>query len=161
MRVGITGHRSLTGDGAWAWAAEQLKATLEAMPSPIIGVTSLAVGSDQMFAEAVLKLGGRIEVVIPFEGYPETFDSHGRSNFYRLCQMCSRTQVLAPRNSKEESYLAAGREVVDSSDLLVAIWDGQPARGLGGTGDVVDYAVGKKKPVIHINPVQRTLTRVL
>ncbi|WP_041624991.1 hypothetical protein [Stackebrandtia nassauensis] len=25
-------------------------------------------------------------------------------------------------------------------DQLIAVWDGQPARGYGGTADVVDYA---------------------
>jgi hypothetical protein len=30
-----------------------------------------------------------------------------------------------------------GRAVGDRSNVLVAVWDGQPARGLGGTADVV------------------------
>jgi hypothetical protein len=34
----------------------------------------------------------------------------------------------------------AGRVVVDRSSVLVAAWDGQPSRGLGGTADVVAYA---------------------
>ena len=33
-----------------------------------------------------------------------------------------------------------GRAVVDCSSVLVAVWDGQPSRGLSGTADVVAYA---------------------
>jgi hypothetical protein len=56
------------------------------------------------------------------------------------------------------SYLAAGKRVVDMSDVMVAIWNGKPAEGLGGTADIVQYALAQKKPVIHINPTARTST---
>jgi hypothetical protein len=39
------------------------------------------------------------------------------------------------------------------------VWDGEPAKGLGGTGDVVGYAVQKGKDLIHLNPVNRSVTR--
>ena len=34
----------------------------------------------------------------------------------------------------------AGKVVVDRSSVVLAVWDGQPSRGLGGTADVVAYA---------------------
>jgi hypothetical protein len=36
--------------------------------------------------------------------------------------------------------------------MLVAIWDGKPARGLGGTGDVVRYAQEKGTAVSIVWP---------
>jgi hypothetical protein len=39
------------------------------------------------------------------------------------------------------------------------VWDGQPAAGLGGTGDVVKYACLCGKPLIHLNPVSRTVNK--
>lgn len=53
----------------------------------------------------------------------------------------------------DEAYLAAGQEVVDLTDTLLAIWDGQPARGLGGTADVVRYARSVGKRVVVIWPL--------
>ena len=44
-------------------------------PVPLIGVTSLAIGADQLFADAVLQLGGELEAVIPFAEYDRTFDN--------------------------------------------------------------------------------------
>jgi hypothetical protein len=41
---------------------------------------------------------------------------------------------------------------VDRSSVLVAVWDGQPARGLGGTADVVAYARQRGVPMEVIWP---------
>ena len=48
--------------------------------------------------------------------------------------------------------MAASRLMVDAADELFAVWDGQPARGHGGTGDVVAYARERGKPVHVIWP---------
>lgn len=42
--------------------------------------------------------------------------------------------------STEQAHLAAGQAVVDRSERLVTVWDGKPARGIGGTADIVSYA---------------------
>ena len=36
-------------------------------------------------------------------------------------------------SSRDEAYERAGRHVVDRADVLIALWDGQPPRGRGGT----------------------------
>jgi hypothetical protein len=41
---------------------------------------------------------------------------------------------------------------VDRSDVLLAVWDGRPARGFGGTGDVVAYARRRGVPVEVVWP---------
>jgi hypothetical protein len=66
--------------------------------------------------------------------------------------------VLEKRRSKQESYFAAGKKVVDATDLLVAVWDGKPAKGLGGTADIVKYARQELKPIIHVDPISRSVT---
>jgi hypothetical protein len=54
--------------------------------------------------------------------------------------------------STEQAHLAAGQAVVDRSERLVAVWDGKPARGIGGTADIVSYARQKGVPVIVLWP---------
>jgi len=39
--------------------------------------------------------------------------------------------------------------------LLVAVWNGQPARGPGGTADAVAFARGLGRRVVHVNPAAR------
>jgi len=154
MRIGITGHQELHGPFGWAWVDAGIRSILLACSPPRIGLTSLAAGADQRFADAVLELGGTLEVIVPFPEYETRFTSaETRAAYRRLLAAAELVRVL-PRvdDSDEASYLAAGRQVVDGSDLLIAVWDGQPAAGLGGTGDIVAYAAAREGKIVHINP---------
>lgn len=156
MRIGVTGHQRLAEPEAWDWVRSQIDMILEHAASPLIGISSLAIGADQMFAESVLGHGGVLEVVIPFPEYEERFTTEREREVYRwLLKHAARRIVLDRAGSDEESYCAAGWLIVDSADLLIAVWDGVPAKGLGGTGDVVRYAEQTGKPVVHIDPIKR------
>jgi len=48
--------------------------------------------------------------------------------------------------------MAASKLMVDEADELYAVWDGKPARGYGGTADVVAYAREHGTPVRVIWP---------
>ena len=63
------------------------------------------------------------------------------------------------RADLETAYVQVGESVVGSADLLIAIWDGELARGRGGTGEVVELALRTGVPVIHIK-VSRSGTRI-
>lgn len=154
MKIGITGHQRLKDPAAWSWVRQEFDRLLSSVSSPVTGISSLAIGADQLFADAVLQSGGLLEVVIPFVGYDSTFaEGHDRREYLRLLERASDEEVLEGHGSDEEAYLAAGQRVVDRSDLLLAVWDGLPAGGLGGTGDVVSYALRHEKKTIHLNPV--------
>jgi hypothetical protein len=161
MRVGITGHQRLAEPAHWAWVGREFDRFLSNAPPPLIGVTSLAAGADQLFAEAILQHGGSLEVVIPFPDYGLTFAAgRDRERYVQLLRYASRTEVLEKRGSDEEAYLASGKKMVDLSELLIAVWDGQPATGLGGTGDVVRYAVRRGKQTIHLNPITQEVRQL-
>jgi hypothetical protein len=61
-------------------------------------------------------------------------------------------EALEHTESTEAAHMEAGKVVVDRSSVLVAVWDGQPARGLGGTADVVAYARERGVPVTVVWP---------
>src|SRR5262249_19847988 len=44
-----------------------------------------------------------------------------------------------------------GMETVNHCDLLLAVWDGEPARGRGGTAEIVAYAREIQRPLIIID----------
>lgn len=46
----------------------------------------------------------------------------------------------------------AGRILIEQSDLLIAVWDGQTAANVGGTGHTAKAALAAGVPVIWINP---------
>ncbi|MGH3697350.1 MAG: hypothetical protein ACRDRX_25760 [Pseudonocardiaceae bacterium] len=63
-RIGITGHRGLPAPTA-RLVARALRDTLADYGANVTGVTALADGADQLFARAILDLGGHIEVIVP------------------------------------------------------------------------------------------------
>lgn len=48
----------------------------------------------------------------------------------------------------------AGRIVIEQSDLLIAVWDGQSTADVGGTGHTVAMALDLGVPVLWINPMK-------
>lgn len=150
MRIGISGHQSAP-DSVWRHVAAHLRQSLASQESPIVGVTALAAGADQLFATLVLAAGHDLEVVVPCEEYASTFEDGGES-FRALLAQAALVKHLPFSQPSEEAFFAAGRAVVDASDLLLAVWDGEEANGLGGTADVVRYAKEQEVPVDVIWP---------
>ncbi len=158
MIFGVTGHQRLADESAWPWVAQTLRSVLAEASRPLVGVSSLAIGADQLFAELVLEQGGKLRVLLPFPTYEETFSPGADRERYRaLLARASTVQTLPAQATAEESYLAAGQRVVDLVERLIAVWDGQAAAGLGGTGDIVQYARKIGKEVLHLDPVRREI----
>jgi hypothetical protein len=100
-----------------------------------------------------LERGGLLHVVIPCRGYVETFDDDvSRRQFSHLLAAASEVTELPFSEPTEEAFMAAGRAVADGSDLLLAVWDGKQAGGLGGTADVVAHAKRNRTPVEIVWP---------
>ncbi len=140
-RVGCTGHQGLSPATRRAVAAAVADVIAAEANDDLIGLTSLAEGADQVFAFAVLAAGGQLHAIIPSQGYEQSFTSaSARETYSALCALASSTTTLPFPAPDEDAYLAAGREVADRCQILIAVWDGQEAAGKGGTGDVVTYA---------------------
>jgi hypothetical protein len=160
MKVGISGHQDLGPVEKITWVREELRSQLDCR-SFSSGVSSLAAGADQLFARVVLELGHNIEVVIPCGQYESAFeDADAVQTFRWLKAKAARSYLLEFPAPSEEAFFAAGRRVVEISDLLFAVWDGKAAAGAGGTADVVKYALKHRRQVLHINPIAKT-TRLL
>lgn len=157
-RIGITGHQRLEDPAAWPWVEEVVGRELDVAAAPLVVVTSLAVGADQLAARLGIARGARVHAVLPFSGIERTFSAEDLQAYRRLVSHAS-VEVLQTSGTDEDAYLAAGRRVVELSDVLIAVWDGNPAKGKGGTADIVAYAITSGVPVVHINPVERRVSR--
>ncbi len=129
-----------------------------------VALSSLAEGADRMVADAVLATeGGTLEVELPLVAHEYAKDfvtERSRDEFDAL--LASATSVRAPEaevadadqawdaESWNASYERAGRTVVDECDVLLAVWDGKPAAGRGGTAEIVAYALRRRVPVVAI-----------
>ena len=159
MKLGITGHQELTDPRDWDWVKVKMDELLGTLPRPIVGVTCLAVGADSLFARLVLQHSGLIEAVIPLPGYELTFQGNDRDDYRWLIGRASKVTTLPRQSTDKESYFEAGKSVVDVADLVIAVWDGKPAKGLGGTGDIVEYARHQQKAMVHLDPVRHEVNR--
>jgi hypothetical protein len=138
--VGFTGHQNLTPATRLRVTAAMAQRLADLQHDDLIGLTSLAAGADQAFAFCILAAGGRIKAVVPARGYRDTMVGQDQRHYDHLLALAADISELAFPTPTESAYFAAGRFIVDRCGLLLAAWDGQPAGGLGGTGDVVTYA---------------------
>jgi hypothetical protein len=153
MKIGISGHQNLGTADVIDWTRAQMRDELRKRDFAC-GVSSLADGADQLFADVIIDFGKLLEVVIPCHGYEGAFTNPLAAKRFRdLKKKASKSYVLNFEGPSEKAFYEAGKRVVQLSDLLVAVWNGKPAAGLGGTADIVKYALGCNKDVLHINPV--------
>lgn len=140
-RIAITGHRDLYDTTADA-VEHELRQRLSAVAAAgsLVGVSCLADGADAMFAAAVLDAGGKLVAVVPAAEYREGLPAEHWPEYDRLLTAAGEMIRLNHTASTEQSHMDASMAMLDGADQLIAVWDGQPARGFGGTADVVDYA---------------------
>jgi hypothetical protein len=152
VRIGITGHSNLAPESVPV-VADALREVLTGLGAPLVGVSCLARGADQVFARVVLELGGALHVVLPAADYRERkVKPDNRTEFETLIGKADQVRVLPFETSNREAYMAASETVLSDIDALVAVWDGQPSDGRGGTGDVVDAARRRGVPVTAVWP---------
>jgi hypothetical protein len=128
---------------------------VKAQHAAVEALTAIAEGADSLFAETALALGIPLRVVMPFATYIEDFpEGPARERFLHLQQLATPIETLNYTECSDDAYFAGGLWVVDRANLLVALWDEQPARGHGCTAEIVDYARRKHVPV-EVLPVKR------
>jgi len=174
VRVGITGHRpeSLPPDAparlladmslicsqifdlAAAIGAENTDLFSSDLPEMSLA-TSLAEGVDRLAADAALDRGYQLVCVLPFsrEEYARDFktvDSREQFAGY-LRQARAVFELDGVRSEEAEAYEAASQIMIANSDLIIAVWDGQPSGGIGGTADTIHRALRVGRPVIWLS----------
>lgn len=160
MKIGLTGHQNIGSKSDVDWVRVQLAKQFD-LYSITEGFSCLAVGSDQLYAEILNEKKISLTAIIPSEEYEKTFKE--KSDFRKYERLLSKAQKIVKLNYSsptEEAFYAAGKEVVNRSDMMLAIWNGKKAKGLGGTADIVEYTKQQNKKVIHINPVDRTISEI-
>lgn len=177
--IGITGHRILPDPQKLASCLDQFLATgyvdaftqdatakfvtLKPPPFQLTLISPLAEGADRLVADVVLKHGGKLEALLPMpiEEYEQDFITpESKREFRELLAQSHRVTVtecgapLDDPNYRQKAYLCVGEETVARCDILIALWDGEPSRGIGGTADIVALALEQKKPVFIVSTSQ-------
>lgn len=149
--IGITGHRGLSPSTA-RLVDQALRDALSDYGASITGVTALADGADQLFARAVVDQGGLLEVIVPAAQYRDGLPADSHAEYDDLLGHAIRVHQLDFTQSTSQSHMAASELMISMISELFAVWDQQPARGRGGTADVVAHARDQERPVRIIWP---------
>jgi hypothetical protein len=163
VRIGVVGHRANIITSA---DAEALRDPIDRVLDDLCSVqeagcslriiTSLAEGADRLVAREALRRGVLETVVLPFhrDRFERDFaTAESRREFRELLDAGAR--VIEPDEAvvlpATEGYRQASDTVIGCSDALIAIWDGEPGRGPGGTAHSIGHALGRDIPVIWIS----------
>jgi hypothetical protein len=138
-RIAVTGHRDLTEAAAGLVTAAVHDALAPYGPA-MVGISCLAAGADQIFARTVLDLGGTLQVIIAARGHRRTLPAAAAAVFDDLLAKAHRVRSLPFDRPTPAAYAAANVTMLRRADRLIAVWDGRPSRGTGGTAEAVAEA---------------------
>ena len=138
--VGFTGHRHVKNPEA---VAELIRKELPALRKPgseIMAMSSFAIGGDTIFAQEALRAGLKWIAMLPMprEVFRNDFTPEDWAVAEQLLAQAAEVRVAG--HEKPQGYVDCGKATVDDSDIIMTLWDGLPARGAGGTAEVVAYA---------------------
>ena len=163
LTIGFVGHRFLRESGnVRATIVNQLKELREsAGGKPLLAISSTAIGADMLFAQAALETKIPLQVYLPFPEaeFRKDFSEQDWLRAKKILEQAA-SITCGPAPSAGESSAAArralayaecARRIVDASDILIAVWDGKPARGRGGAQESIAYAKTLGKRLIIIN----------
>jgi hypothetical protein len=161
LRLGVTGHRVLEDERSIATKVDEVIARIWRLassspdaPVPLEVVSPLGEGADRLVAERVLAQPDAVleaPLPLPRSDYELDFGSEAsRARFGELVERADLVWVIGQAGDRVEAYRTAGEYIVDSCDVLIAVWDGEPSRGRGGTRDILDVAHGRDMPTFVI-----------
>ncbi len=171
--IGVTGHRRLQNEALLALEVAAVLDKIESLLPPLkktavafTALSPLAEGADRLVTRIILERSGcQLDVVLPMgkEDYAADFSlPESRAEFEDFLSRARTTRQLPPSPSRADAYAQAGRYVVDHCDILIAIWDGKPGSGRGGTSETISYARAMQRPFFWIHadaPAKTTFER--
>jgi hypothetical protein len=152
--VGFSGHRQIIDpEGLASAIAAALESLRRRAPGEWLGLSSVAEGGDQLFISQVRALGMSWHAILPLPKaeFATDFPPAEWEAVERILDQAEHVRIITENGTREDAYLDCGMATVDGSDVLIAVWDGEPARGRGGTGDVVSYARSLGRPLILVD----------
>ena len=167
--VGFTGHRTLAPLEAVRRGIEDALKDLAERALQSGGMLeyygSAASGADTLAAETAAELGIPVHIILPKDlaAFQQDFhDADGtlhaedwrRASAIIDAALAGRNggtlRVISGSQIAPDCYYEAGLQMLEVCDALIAVWDGKPARGIGGTEQIVTHARALGMPLIII-----------
>ena len=155
MIISITGHRPPAVGGyklpnpIYNKVCKELeKVFIELNPDKIIVGGSLGV--DQWAAMIAYKLKIYTILAIPFEGQEKMWPEESQKTYRLLRKLASEEVIVSPGGYSADNMQVRNCWMVDHSDKLIAIWNGDTIKS--GTFKCINYAKSVNKDIFYIDP---------
>lgn len=118
-----------------------------------------ALGIDQWAAEIVLYLKinqgypFNLTIMRPHPSYHSKWPETSQNRFLKICDDADEVIDLQPEPYASWKLLYRNKEMVKNSNLIIAVWNGSD----GGTAHCVKQAILYKRPIVRIDPKERTI----
>lgn len=156
-RLAVTGHRGLSEKTTTLVdTALRREISKHAKDGALVGLSCIADGADALFARAILDHGGALHVVVPARKYRDGLPRDHHATYDALIAKATEIIRLDHVESDSDAHMDASLHMLANADVLLAVWDGRPARGHGGTADVVDAASDQGVPITVVWPAGAT-----
>jgi len=128
-------------------------------------ISALAEGADRMVADAALTSGYTLDALLPFPAdvYEADFtNAEARLHFRDLLGQANRALELpGVREQHTDAYERLGITLIGLCDMLIAVWDGGPPAGRGGTTSIIMASARLGMPIIHIDATGKQRPKIL
>ena len=158
VAIGFTGHRTLDDEAQCRKSIlEFLEQQKKSALGLVYGISSVAAGGDLLFAESCIQLALPLRVLLPLpvDEFRKDFDDTSWARAEQVLHKAASVEVAGGNQPRDACYYECGIETVLQSRLLLALWNGGPSQGLGGTQDVVSFARGLGRPVVWLHTETR------
>lgn len=161
--IGFTGHRSGYDEAIIRPALTQLLRDLKERAAKTGGqaelYSSVAEGGDTLCVEVARDLDMPVHLLLPLEEREFEKDFSSPASWQRSLVQIKAARQRPGRDSvrlvpgefqRPDCYFDQAMHMLGAADVMVALWDGQPSRGVGGTKRVVEQAQAIGTPVVRI-----------
>lgn len=111
-------------------------------------IVGMALGVDQMVAEACIKLGIPFIAAIPFKGQESVWPEAAQNKYRDLLSKAAEVVVVCEGPYAPWKMQKRNEWMVDHGDALGAVWNGSD----GGTANCYKYAEKVEKTIYLIDP---------
>lgn len=116
-------------------------------------ISGMALGIDMWAARIVLKLKEKhpnIKLIcaIPCNNHSGKWIEESKREWKEICDKADKVHYVSEENYTSWCMQKRNEYMVDSSDYIIAVWDGSK----GGTGNCVNYAIKKDVSITVLNP---------
>jgi uncharacterized phage-like protein YoqJ len=106
----------------------------------------MAQGWDIALALAAIKLRIPLTCAIPFNGQQNQWPLEDRKRFDKVISLADTIKVVSPGPYAAWKMEARNRWMVDNSDIVLALYNGDPK---GGTANCIKYAKSKDRQIFN------------